>query len=339
MPFTVRDFQSLVRALDRRAAWKAELRRLLLTEDLLSLPQVVRELAAEQTRLTAEVRELAAGQARLTTEVRELAAGQAQLTAEQTRLTAEVQELAAGQARLTAEVQELAAGQARLTAEVQELAAGQAQLTAEQTRLTAEVRELAAGQARLTAEQTRLTAEVRELAAGQARLTAEQTRLTAEVRELTAAQRLMSDRLARLEGSDLERRYRERAPAFFQRVLSRIRVVDHQELGMLLDAAVETGTLTLEEKGEVLLSDVVVRGRRDQQDAYLLAEVSLVVDADDVRRAASRARLLERATAVPVLAAVAGHQVTPDAEREALVAGVWRVVDGRVDEPVRSGSG
>jgi outer membrane murein-binding lipoprotein Lpp len=242
MAFTVRDFQGLVRALERRAEWKAELRRLLLTDELLSLPRVVRELAEE-------------------------------------------------------------------------------------------VRELAAGQARLAASHERLAEEVRELAAGLARLAASHERLTEEVRTLVAAQQLTEGRLGRLEGSDLERRYRERAAGFFQRVLSRIRLVDHQELGLLLDDAVEAGTLSPEDKAEILLADVVVQGRRDQQEAYVLAEVSAVVDPEDVRRAAARARLLERAVGVPVLAAVAGQRATPEAAEGARAAGVWRLLDGRVEEP------
>jgi hypothetical protein len=183
-----------------------------------------------------------------------------------------------------------------------------------------------------------LAAQVRELAAGHARLTGEVERLTADVRELVAAQlktnqRLerLESRLGRLEGSDLERRYRERAPALFQRILSRIRVIDPQELGFMLDDAVEAGAITADEKEEILLADVVVRGRRDQQEVYLVTEVSVVVDSDDVHRAAARARLLERAIGQRVLAAVAGQRLTPIAGEEAEAAGVWRVLDGRVE--------
>lgn len=225
MPFTVRDFQSLIRALEKRTEWKAELRRLLLTEELLSLPQVVRELAAALARLSEDVH--------------------------------------------------------------------------------------------------RLTEDVR--------------RLSEAMRELVAVQRLTDDRLGRLEGSDLERRYGERAAGFFQRILSRIRLIAHQELGLMLDDAVETGAITPEEKGEILLADVVVRGRRDQRDTYLVAEVSVVVDVEDVRRAASRARLLRRATGEPVLAAVAGRRVTAEAGQDARAAGAWLVLDGRVEEPATSG--
>jgi len=86
MPFTVRDLQSLIRALEKRAEWKAELRRLLLTDELLALPQVVRDLSVEVGRLTAQVRALAEDHARLAEshaelvhEVRELAASHARL--------------------------------------------------------------------------------------------------------------------------------------------------------------------------------------------------------------------------------------------------------------------
>jgi chaperonin cofactor prefoldin len=45
MPFTVEEFKDLMKLLEERPEWRTELRRLLLTEDLLALPQVVRELA------------------------------------------------------------------------------------------------------------------------------------------------------------------------------------------------------------------------------------------------------------------------------------------------------
>ncbi len=253
MPFTPRDFQSLVRAVERRTEWKAELRRLLLTDELLALPQVVGTLAQEVTRLGAEVRELAGGQAQLIAQVRELAASQAQLT-----------------------------------------------------------------------EQVR-------------QLTATQSLLTADVRALVAAQRGAEDRLGELAGDSLERRYRERAAGLFQQILTRIRVVDHQELGLLLDDAVEAGTLIPEEKAEILAADVVLRGRRAERDAYAVAEVSVVLDTEDVRRAAGRARLLARVVGVPVLAVVAGRRATDDAARHARTVGVWRLLDGRAEAPAEDG--
>lgn len=50
MPFTVDDFHDLVRLLEQRPEWRAELRRLVLTDELLQLPEIVRELAEAQQR-------------------------------------------------------------------------------------------------------------------------------------------------------------------------------------------------------------------------------------------------------------------------------------------------
>jgi hypothetical protein len=139
--------------------------------------------------------------------------------------------------------------------------------------------------------------------------------------------------VAGLKGTDLERTYRERAAQYFQAILRRIRVVDHQHLADLLDDAVDAGRITPEEKDQVLQSDVAVVGRRDGEQAYLLAEVSSVVDREDVERARNRASVLERATGMPVVAAAAGRQATAGAREEARASGVWLVLDGKVESP------
>jgi hypothetical protein len=45
MPFELRDFQDLLRLLQEHPDWREELRALLLTQELLTLPAFVRELA------------------------------------------------------------------------------------------------------------------------------------------------------------------------------------------------------------------------------------------------------------------------------------------------------
>jgi septation ring formation regulator EzrA len=70
MPFTISDFHDLVRILEERPEWREELRRLMLTDELLSLPEQVaglrtttdqrfRELTQQLTTLTKQVTELA----------------------------------------------------------------------------------------------------------------------------------------------------------------------------------------------------------------------------------------------------------------------------------------
>lgn len=51
MPFTVNDFQDLARLLREHPEWSAELRRLVLTDELLALPELVRDLARTVERL------------------------------------------------------------------------------------------------------------------------------------------------------------------------------------------------------------------------------------------------------------------------------------------------
>src|SRR5262245_11770738 len=50
MPFTVQDFRDLLRLLEQHPEWRADLRRHVLTEELLGLPGIVRELAEAQQR-------------------------------------------------------------------------------------------------------------------------------------------------------------------------------------------------------------------------------------------------------------------------------------------------
>ena len=94
MRFTVEEFRDLVRVLEEHPEWRSELRRVLLTDELLKLPQVVSRLAEEQHALAAQVR-------RLTEEQRALAE-------EQQALTAQVRRLTEGQRALTAHVRQLA---------------------------------------------------------------------------------------------------------------------------------------------------------------------------------------------------------------------------------------
>jgi len=84
MPFTVADFSDLVQLLKRQPEWRAELRRLLLTEELLSLPQTVQALAEAQRRTEEQL-------ATLTQRVDGLAEQMATLTRRIDSLTQDVQ--------------------------------------------------------------------------------------------------------------------------------------------------------------------------------------------------------------------------------------------------------
>jgi hypothetical protein len=167
----------------------------------------------------------------------------------------------------------------------------------------------------------RLAEHVDQLAAAQVRTEEEIARLARE--------------LGRLKGLSLEAEYREKAAAYFQPLLARIRLVSREELETLASDAEDRGLLSAAEHASLLHADVVLRGRwRDgRADAYLVVEVSAVVDEHDIERALERATVLGRIVPARVVAAVAGDRIIDEAERVARRSGVWQVLNGRAVSP------
>jgi cell division protein FtsB len=58
MAFTVQDLHDLVALVTQHPEWRAELRRLVLTEELLALPQIVHDLAEAQQRTEQQIAQL-----------------------------------------------------------------------------------------------------------------------------------------------------------------------------------------------------------------------------------------------------------------------------------------
>jgi hypothetical protein len=113
MSFTVDDFQDLLRLLGQHPEWRDELRRHVLTDELLELPAIVRRLAEAQERteqqlasLAEQVDQLAVAQARTDQQL-------ASLGARVDQLTARIDQLAEAQTRTERRLAELAEAQAR----------------------------------------------------------------------------------------------------------------------------------------------------------------------------------------------------------------------------------
>ena len=249
MAFSVEHFHDLTQLLEEHPDWRAELRRLVLTDEILSLPQAVRELTDAQRR----------------TEERLDALVEAQRRTEE-RL-----------ARLEAAVEALTQAQRHTEERVNALA--QAQLRTEE-------------------------------------------RLDALAQE----QRRMADTVASIKGWSLEQKYRDKALAYFGKLVRRTRVVPAE----MVEDTVES-KLNDDELNDVLLLDLVVRGRPRLEsqlpEVWLAVEVSAVVDRRDVERAIRRAKLLQRAgcRVVPV---VAGEGVTEGGEESAREEKVALLKDG-----------
>jgi len=137
MPFTVRDFPDLLRLLEQHPEWQAELRRQVLTEELLELPALVRRLTEAQARtdeqitiLTARVDALTEQVNALTSRVDALTVRVGDLTVRLDALTARVDDLTSRVDALTARVDALTEQVARLTEQVGRLVARMDVLTA-----------------------------------------------------------------------------------------------------------------------------------------------------------------------------------------------------------------
>src|SRR5262249_61466450 len=93
MAFTVQDFHDLVALLTQHPEWRAEIRRLVLTEELLALPQIVRDLAEAQQRTEQQVAQLTQQVAQLTQQVAQIVEAQRRTEWQIVRLQDDVGEL------------------------------------------------------------------------------------------------------------------------------------------------------------------------------------------------------------------------------------------------------
>ncbi len=327
--FSVQDFHDLIRILEEHPEWRSELRRLVLTDELLQLPRAVKELSDEVRQLT---------RAQLATEER------FQVLAEALRQTqARVEELAQAQRRTEERVEQLAEAQRRTEERLEVLAARVEQL-AEAQRRTEERLEVLAAQVEQLAEAQRSTDERLEALAGdvqrlaQAQAEAER-RMSAFADSVGERLRSIEERLqsverdlGELKGVQLQRAYVEQAAGYFGAILENLRVVNRDQLGKMLDQAVRDGRLSFQERQEVMWSDLVARGRlrTTGAEAYLLVEVSWGIGVNDVGRAAARASALGKLVPA-VVAAVAGKSITHEAAEMARRLNVVRVTNGRVE--------
>ena len=271
--FTVREFHDFIKILEEHPEWREEMRRLILTDELLKLPELVRELVEAQRRTERRVDALAEAQRRTEERLENLAARVDALAEAQRKTEERLENLAARVDALAARVDALAEAQRRTEEELRSLAA--------------------------------------------------------QVDLLAESQRKMQIDLSDLKGDSIERKYRERAFAYFNRLVRRAHTLSPDEIVELVNRGVEKGIISEREAEELLWADVIVRGRGRErgEEVYLVVEVSWGVGIGDVERAASRTEIL-RKLGFNVIGVVAGKEIMPEAGDLAKERGVYRVVDG-----------
>jgi len=247
MAFTVEDFQDLVRLLAQHPEWRSELRRLLLSEELLTVP----ERLARVERLLAELVQ------RDEERSRQLA-GLIEAVRENTRQIAELRETVAEHSRQIAELRETVAEHSRQIAELRETVRENTRQIAEQTRQIEGLRETVL----LLAQRLDTVAGRTDMALG-------------ELLELRAERRLSSWLGRFLRG------LRVRPPGEWEREFRPL--LSPGAFDRLLDAdLLARGRLTLDGQREVWLAIEVSRVidaedvARAQEWAQLLREVGLV---------------------------------------------------------------
>ena len=153
-------------------------------------------------------------------------------------------------------------------------------------------------------------------------LPAKSDKMQSEISPIWAYIRQMKSDLGKLVDEACERRMIRNA-GYIARSngMRRIKILKGESSQPLLDFiddtdAVIDGSVSDELVNDLLLADIVASGIRwsDRAPVHLVAEVSIAIDANDIRRAAERASTMAAVTGETAIAAVVGERI-PDSER------------------------
>ncbi len=314
-------WEDLIRILEERPEWLARVRQVVLTPDLLSLPEAVRELVEAQQQTTFQIQELVEVQRR---HEERLASVEERLS----RLEATVQELVEAQWRHEERLAGVEERLSRLEATVQELVEVQRRHEERLAGVEERLSRLEATVQELVEAQRQTTFQIQAIWEAIQRNTAQLKDLTEVAQTLVEGQRRLDGTVGEIKGNLLEIKYREQPYAYFGHLLRAIQAIPLRTIEQELESH-----LRGEELRDAFRLDLLLRGRlRDhpeRPEVWLAVEVSSVVDKGDVERAGRRAALLRKAgfRAIPV---AAGLGVNEEAQREAQWDKVVVVKDGQV---------
>ena len=360
MTTAIPDIADLVKVLREQPEWAEALRAILLTQELLELPEKlarlttrVEEFIAQQTetnRLVAEFiaeqketnRRVAEQLAQLTARIEEFITEQketnrrvaeqlAQLTEQQGKLTEQL-------ARLTARVEEFIAEQKETNKLIAERLARQEADTAE---LKADVAELKADMSGVKATTGRLETDVAGLKATTGRLETDVAELKSDMSGLKDTVGRMQGTVGRLEGAELERKVHANIAGLVSnplgirrpRVLKSLVLSTVPELFDILHPAQDDGRIDRDQFDSLLRADIIMSGRDlAAQPLYVVIEISRTVHDDDVTRARERADIMAAAGGEPTMALVIGYIIPPPQRRKAEELGVHLMQSAQLED-------
>jgi len=273
MAFTVNDLNDLLRILREQPEWLAEVRRVVLTEELLTLPDLVRALVEAQRRTDERLAEF---QQRIDRQMAEF----------QRRIE---QRMAEFERRIEQRIAEFQQRIERQMAEFQQRI--EQQMAEFQQRIEQQIANF----------QQYTDQRFAELAEAQRR--------TDE--RLAEFQQRTEEQIAELRGTLLEIDYRAKVGAVFGRRLRKPKAVDAGELWELFRERLDESEIEQIVASDLIVRGWLLPSQ-GEGEIWLTVEVSNVIDRNDIARAAERAALLRKAglLAMPV---AAGKRITQGA--------------------------
>ncbi len=286
MAFTVTDFQDLMTLLGQHPEWQAELRRVLVGDQLVAIDARLEALVAAQERTEASLEAL---------------------TRRVDALGGRMDQLAERMDQLAERMDQLAERMDQLAERMDQLAERMDQLTERMDQLAERMNQLAERMNQLTQRVDQLTERLDQFAADTA------SRL-----------QIIDAHVGSLRGWQIEYRLERRVPGYFGAILRKPRPVSPFELAAV-ELAHDEGRLSDEEWRSLGALDILVEGGRIEEPSYLAIEASAVVDRTDVQRASDRATIL-RGLGLVVTPWVAGESILQNASDLADQLGVEKLV-------------
>ena len=206
-PKHIQDFLHL---LETSPEFRALVRSLLLSEELLQLPDLVRSLAATQERLAQQLESfqqaveralasVSAQQAETATQIAALVERMAQVEQQQAATTEQIRQLTVSMERVEAQIEALTARMERVEAQIEALTARMERVEAQIEALTERMERVEAQIEALTARMERVEAQIEALTARMERVEAQIEALTARMERVEAQIEALTARMERVE--------------------------------------------------------------------------------------------------------------------------------------------
>ncbi len=320
--------EDIIRAIQERPEVREQVRRAILTDELLALPQRFAEFTSRFDDLTLIVQSNTEQIAALTSRFDDLTAIVQSNTEQIAILTARLNDLTARVDTLTARVDDLTVSMDALTARVDTLTARVDDLTVRVDALTARVDALTARVDDLTVRLDILTARVDVLTARVDDLTVRMDDLTAVVQKMAEIQAEHTRAIARLEdkvgiliGDRLERRIATILPPRLTQMLGlrRTRITYHpnlmpgseSEFISRVEDAADAGRITDDQEDRIKQTDLIVHSRRklDGSGVWIAVEASGSIAQRDIARASESAAALRSVFDDDAIAVAIGYRI------------------------------